>query len=51
MLHMHFKTKNVAAKRDEMFISEKNVPCKQDLGFLKMGSLLGGRIYFCINKF
>ena len=29
----------------------KNVPPKRDPGFIKVGSLLGGRIYFHINRF
>ena len=29
----------------------RNVPPKRDLGFMKMGSLLGGWIYFHINRF
>ena len=29
----------------------KNVPPKWDPGFMKVGSLLGGRIYFHINRF
>ena len=49
--HMHFISKNVPAKRDETFIWEKNVPPKRDPGFIKVGSLLGGRIYFHINRF
>ena len=46
---MHFMNKNVPAKRDETFTWEKNVPPKRDLGFIKVGSPLGGRIYFHIN--
>ena len=51
ILHMYFISKNVPAKRDETFIWEKNVPPKRDPGFMKVGSLLGGRIYFHINRF
>ena len=34
-----------------MFIREKNVPPKPDPGLVKVRSLLGGRIYFHINRF
>ena len=43
--------KNFPAKRDELFILEKNVPPKRNLGFMKVGSLVGGRINFHINRF
>ena len=43
---MHFISKNIPAKRDETFIWEKIVPPKRGPGFIKVGSLLGGRIYF-----
>ena len=33
---MHFINKNTPAKWDEMFIWEKNVPPKQDPGFMKV---------------
>ena len=46
-----FITKNVPANRDEMFIWEKNVPRKRDPGFMKVGSLIDGRIFFHINRF
>ena len=49
--HMHFINENVLTKRDETFIWEKNVPPKRDPGFMNVGSLLGGRIYFHINRF
>ena len=39
---MHFINKDVPAKREEMFIWEKNVPPKRDLGFMKEGNLLVG---------
>ena len=42
--------KNVPAKRNETFICEKNVSTKQDPGFLKVGSMLGGRIYFKVRS-
>ena len=48
---MHFISKNAPAKRDETFIWEKNVPPKRGPGFMKVGSLLGGRIYFDITRF
>ena len=48
--HMHFMSKNVPAKRDETFVWEKNVPPKRDPDFMKVVSLLGGRIYFHINR-
>ena len=32
---MHFQNKNVSAKRDEMFIFEKNVPPKRDTGEMR----------------
>ena len=49
--HMHFINKNGPAKRDETFIWGKKVSPKQDPGFMNVGSLLGGRIYFHINRF
>ena len=49
--HMHFISKNVPAKRDEAFTWGENVPPKWDPGFMKVRSLLGGRIYFYINRF
>ena len=48
---MHFINKNGPAKRDETFIWGKKVSPKQDPGFMNVGSLLGGRIYFHINRF
>ena len=48
---MHINNKDVPAKRDEMFIWDKNAPPKRDPGLMKKGSLLGGRIYFHINRF
>ena len=47
---MHFVNKNVPAKQDETFIQEKNVPPKRDPGFMNVGSLLGGIIYFHIKN-
>ena len=43
---MHFINESVPVKLDETFIWEKNVPPKRDPGFMKVGSQLGGRIYF-----
>ena len=43
--------KNIPAKRDKVFVWEKNVPPERDPGFMKVVSLLGGKIYFYINKF
>ena len=51
ILHMHFINKNDSAKRDDLFILAENFPPKGDLGFMKVGSLLGERIYFYINRF
>ena len=51
ILHINFKNKNVPVNRDEIFIWGKNVPSKRDPSFMKVGSLLGGRIYFHINRF
>ena len=48
--HMHFISKNIPAKRNETFIWINNVPPKRDPGFMKVGSLLGGRIYFHRNR-
>ena len=48
---MHFVNKNVPAKQDETFTQEKNVPPKRDPGFMNVGSLLGGIIYFHIKNF
>ena len=48
---MRFINKNVTAKQDKMFNWEKIVTPKRDTKFLKVGSLLGGTIYFCINSF
>ena len=48
---MFSTNKNVPAKRDKMFIWEKNVPPEQDPDFAKVGSLLGGIIYFHLNRF
>ena len=45
---MYFKNEDVPAKRDKMFIWDKNVPAKLDPAFIKMGS---GRICFHINRF
>ena len=47
---MQFANKNVPAMRNQMFIWEKNVPPKQDPGFMKVVSLLG-RIYYHKNTF
>ena len=41
---MHFINKSVPAKPDEIFTKEKNVPPKRDFGFIKVESLLVGRI-------
>ena len=51
ILHIHFINKIVPAKRDGMFILEKNVPPKRDSDFMKVGSLLGGRTYFNTTGF
>ena len=40
--HMHFVNKNALAKRGETFMWEKTSHQKQDLGLMKMESLLGG---------
>ena len=50
-LNMLFANKHIPAKQVEMFIWEKNVPPKRDPGFMKAGSLIGGRIYFRVNRF
>ena len=51
ILRMFFINKNIPAKRDETFIRENIVPPKQDPRFMKVGSLLRGRICFHINRF
>ena len=43
---MHFISKNVPAKLDETCIWEKDVQPKRDPSFMKVGSLLGERIFF-----
>ena len=48
---MHFTNENVPAKWNETFIWGKNVLPKQDPGFMNVESLLGGRIFFHINRF
>ena len=45
---MHFIKKNVPAKWDKMFVWGKNIPPKQNPGFMKVGTLL---IYFTIFSF
>ena len=47
---MHFKNKNVPAKWYKMFLWE-DVPPKRNPGFMKVGFLLGERIFFHINRF
>ena len=48
---MLFINKNILAKRDEMFMRGKKVQPKRDPGSMKVGNLLGERIYFHINSF
>ena len=46
-----FYTQKRPCKSGRNVCMGKNVPPKRDPGFIKMGSLLGGRIYFQINGF
>ena len=45
ILRMRFINKNVHIKRDE-----EKVPLKQNPGFMKVGSLLGRRIFFSYKQ-
>ena len=50
--HMHLINKNVPLQSGtKRLYGKENVPPKRDPGFMKVGSLLGGRVYFYINVF
>ena len=51
ILHMLFRHRNVPEIRNEMFLWGNKVPPKWDPGFIKVRSLLDGRIFFHTNRF